>query len=271
MNGSLRPVTGEDRIRLKAELPNPVPSGIPSNFEVPMPVRSTDVFADVVAKFDNNCNAFVGKLVDAQNSGDLPVAMGPALRTFPGNWRQKFTSVEGDKSLMPLIVEIGCHTGQTLCDMAERHPEALFVGVDITFKRVVHTAERARERNLKNIFVILANAGGLADLFTPGEVDGFVTFFPDPWKKKKHAHNRLYSPNFCATVNNHLAPNGFLWLKTDQLPYFTDACALVGDAGFMETPSLPVFKDGDFSSLFLRRFELKGQPWYGRKWVKKHH
>jgi tRNA (guanine-N7-)-methyltransferase len=130
---------------------------------------------------------------------------------------------------------------------------------------------RARERNLKNIFVILANAGGLADLFTPGEVDGFVTFFPDPWKKKKHAHNRLYSPNFCATVNNHLAPNGFLWLKTDQLPYFTDACALVGDAGFMETPSLPVFKDGDFSSLFLRRFELKGQPWYGRKWLKKSH
>ena len=73
-----------------------------------MPVRSTDVFADVVAKFDNSCNAFVAKLVEAQNSGELPVAMGPALKSFPGNWRSKFTAIEGDKSGMPLIVEIGC-------------------------------------------------------------------------------------------------------------------------------------------------------------------
>lgn len=233
-----------------------------------MPVRSTDVFADVVAKFDNDCNAFVAKLVEAQQNGALPVAMGPALREFPGSWRSKFTAVAGDKSQMPLIVEIGCHTGQTLCDMAERHPEALFVGVDITFKRVVHTAERAQERGLKNVFVILANAGGLAPLFCDGEVDGFVTFFPDPWVKKKHAHNRLYSETFCSTIFRQLSSKGFVWLKTDQLPYFEMACQYTEAAGFRETATLPVFDDGDFSSLFLRRFELKGQPWYGRKWLK---
>ena len=233
-----------------------------------MPVRSHDIFADVVATFHKDCNAYVAKLMEAQESGSLPVAIGPALRDFPGQWREKFTAVDGDKSAMPLVVEIGCHTGHTLCDMAERHPEALFVGVDITFKRVVQTAERARDRGLKNIFVALANARGLNDLFQPGEVLGFVTFFPDPWKKKKHARNRLYSESFCTTIWSHLAPGGFLWLKTDQLPYFTDACAFVSRTGFKEAFSVPVFADGDFSSFFLRRFELMGQPWYGCKWLK---
>jgi tRNA (guanine-N7-)-methyltransferase len=233
-----------------------------------MPVRSSDVFADIVSKLDNDSNAFVAKLVNAQNSGDLPVAMGPRLREFPGQWRSKFTNVTGDRQAMPLIVEIGCHTGHTLCDMAERHPEALFVGVDITFKRVIHTAERARDRGLKNIFVILANAGGLSQLFQDGEVDGFITFFPDPWVKKKHAHYRLYSEVFCSTVYRQLSRSGFLWLKTDQEPYFQTACEYAKSAGFCETASLPVFADGDFSSLFLRRFELKNLPWYGRKWTK---
>jgi tRNA (guanine-N7-)-methyltransferase len=233
-----------------------------------MPVRSIDIFADVVSKFDKNCNAYVSKLVDAQSTGTLPVAIGPALRDFPGKWRSKFTAAAGDNLAKPLIVEIGCHTGHTICDMAEQTPDTLFVGVDITFKRVVQTAERARERGLKNIFVVLANARGLEGLFAPGEVSGFVTFFPDPWLKKRHAHNRLYAPKFCETIRSHLAADGFLWLKTDQKTYFDDACSFVNESGFQEVTSLPVFGDQDFSSFFLRRFELKGHPWYGRKWMK---
>jgi tRNA (guanine-N(7)-)-methyltransferase len=235
-----------------------------------MPVRSHDIFADVVASFHNECNAYVAKFVDAQATGSLPIAMGPALRNFPGQWREKFTAIDGNKSHYPLIVEIGCHTGHTICDMAQRHPEALFVGVDITFKRVVQTAERAKELGIKNIFAVLANAKGVRDLFQPGEVSGFVTFFPDPWKKKKHAHNRLYSDSFCETAWSQLSSGGFLWLKTDQLPYFSDACVVAEKIGFLESSSLPVFAEGDFSSFFMRRFELLGQPWYGRKWVKFH-
>ena len=235
-----------------------------------MPVRTNDIFEDVVAKFSKDCNAFVTKFMDGQSSGSLPIAMGPTLRNFPGNWREKFAAVSGDKSQMPLIVEIGCHSGHTLCDMAEAHRESLFVGVDITFKRVVQTAERARDRGLKNVFVVLANAGGLKDLFAAKEVSGFVTFFPDPWKKIRHAHNRLYSSNFCSTLWDQLGSGGFLWLKTDHLPYFTDACSLVDRSGFQETGVLPVFGDTDYSSFFLRRFELQGLPWYSRKWTKFH-
>jgi tRNA (guanine-N(7)-)-methyltransferase len=232
-----------------------------------MPVRSQDVFLDVTAKFNKNSNAFVGKLLQAQTDGSLQIASGPTLKHFPGAWREKFKHVS-QNSRKKLIVEIGCHTGHTICDMAEAHPDVLFVGIDITFKRVYQTAERAEQRQLKNVFSILANAGGLGDLFASGEVDGFVTFFPDPWKKKKHAHYRLYSNQFCSTTWNLLAPGGFLWLKTDYLPYFTDACELAAHQGFKPTDTLPIFMAEEFSSLFLRRFTLQGVDWYNRKWIK---
>lgn len=235
-----------------------------------MPVRSTNVFVDVAEKFHKNSNAYVGKLLDAQNQATLQVATGTALKSFPGSWREKFKSQTEEQAKRPLIVEIGCHTGQTICDMAEAHPESLFVAVDITFKRVYQTAERAEQRNLQNIYSVLANAGGLRELFHPGEVDGFVTFFPDPWKKKKHSHYRLYGPKFCSTAWELLVPGGFLWLKTDHLPYFTDACSFVENQGFNQTEVLPVFNSEDYSSLFLRRFDLKGIPWYNRKWLKIH-
>jgi tRNA (guanine-N7-)-methyltransferase len=233
-----------------------------------MPIKSHDIFADVVSTFRNDCNAYVSKLIEAQNSGSLPVAIGPALRDFPGQWRQKFTAIDGDHSKKPLIVEIGCHTGHTICDMAESHPEVLFVGVDITFKRVVETAERAKSRGLKNIYVVLANAHGIDGLFQESEVTGFITFFPDPWKKKKHAHNRLYSEDFCSTIFAKLKSSGFLWLKTDQEPYFNNACEIAAKSGFQESSNIPVFDTQDFSSFFMRRFELQGLPWYGRKWLK---
>ena len=234
-----------------------------------MPIRDHDVFRDFTKVPDPSKNAFVARLIHASESGELPIAHGPALQTFAGNWRSKFLKMTIDTSSLPLIVEIGCHSGETLIDMAAAFPEALFVGIDITFKRIVHTAERATDRGLKNVLAILANAGGLSRLFAENEVSGFVTFFPDPWVKKKHAHNRLYAPKFCGTATQLLAPGGFLWLKTDQKQYFEDACVHTADAGFTPVSSIPVMGETDFGSLFLRRFELKGTPWYGQKWVKR--
>lgn len=233
-----------------------------------MPIRSHNPFEDLLEKIDPGKNLFVQKLVDAQASGSLPVAFGPALQNFPGKWREKFPEAIGRREHLPLIVEIGCHYGNTLTDLAQDHPDCLFVGIDITFKRVVYTAERAKSLGLNNVFVVLANAGGLDELFADGEATGFITFFPDPWKKKRHAHNRLYAPKFCTAARRILSPSGFLWLKTDQEPYFQDACQHTAESGFQEISSLPVLGNKDYSSAFMRRYELQGLPWYGRKWTR---
>lgn len=149
-----------------------------------MPIRSTDIYADVVSTFRKGSNAYVSKMQSAQLQKSLPVAMGPDLKDLPGHWRQKFPEICPSKERIPLVVEVGCHLGHTICDMASSHKDVLFVGVDITFKRVIETAERVKKLGLSNVFVILANAHGMTDLFVPNEVDGYITFFLILGKKR---------------------------------------------------------------------------------------
>lgn len=234
-----------------------------------MPIRSHNPFEDVLARRrGTGTNPFVQKLAVAQEQELLPVAFGPALKDFPGKWREKFKVFPGEAATAPLVVEIGCHYGHTLTDLAKDNPDILFAGIDITFKRVTMTAERATKLGLKNVLVVLANAHGLEELFHEGEANGFVTFFPDPWTKQKHAQNRLYAPKFCNAAHRILSNDGFLWLKTDQEPYFLDACEHAAAAGFEETKLLPILGDKDYSSAFMRRYELQGLAWHGRKWIK---
>jgi tRNA (guanine-N(7)-)-methyltransferase len=233
-----------------------------------MPIRTSNPFANILEDIDPSKNPFVQRLIDAQESGTLPVAFGPALKTLPGRWRATICQDQAaDLTTMPLIVEIGCHNGHTLVEMARAHPNALFLGIDITFKRVINTATRACEAGLTNVFAILANAGGVEHLFQPGEVSGFVTFFPDPWKKKKHTHYRLYQPHFFPKIHTALEDDGFLWLKTDHEPYFTDASQYAQHSGFAPTNTCKVLGEQDFSSSFQKRFTIAGLPTFSQRWV----
>ena len=74
--------------------------------------------------------------------------------------------------------------GKTLRSLAQNHNDIDFVGMDITFKRVVTTAERTAAAELKNTFSVMANAKQLTDLFGKHEVDGFLVFFLTLGRKK---------------------------------------------------------------------------------------
>src|SRR5690606_23746557 len=126
----------------------------------------------------------VSYLRDGLATGELPLSYGPNLKNLQGKWSETFEERMGFKPSQ-IICEVGCHKGRTICEMASAHPDKAFVGLDITFKRVVTTARKAKDRGLKNVFSVLANAKAIEKLFVPGELDGFVMFFPDPWSKKK--------------------------------------------------------------------------------------
>ena len=151
-----------------------------------MPIRYSDPFRDPTDLPNREVNPFVTKMVEGAKNGTLPVLYGESLKGLAGNWRQH----QGDKP--ELIVEIGCHKGDVLRDLAQDHQETLFVGLDITFKRVVETARKAEKAGLDNLRSVLANAQGLDLLFGEAELDGVIIFYPDPWtRKKRQLKNRL--------------------------------------------------------------------------------
>ncbi len=202
-----------------------------------MPEPYYNIFADVTQTLRVNINPYVKKMTDGIAGGSLQLFHGPLLADRKGTWRQYFADKRGEErtSKSKLILEIGCYMGQTLIHLAQKHPECNFIGMDITFKRVVSTASRAQELGLKNVAVLLADANHVEHLFAPGEIDQVLAFFPDPWMKKKSQNkNQLFRESFCQQLVELLAEDGGLWVKTDQEPYMEKIHALLGQVGFSE-------------------------------------
>ena len=247
-----------------------------------MPIKNLDPFDDFLEKLDPNVNPYVQRLKDHTLKGDLPISYGTGLRKYVGKWRQEMARtgatllVQGDQggcaskeqeppSSVPLILEVGCHQGQTLVHMAQSFPGYKFLGIDITFKRIVGTGEKIARLGLNNAFCALANAQKVSVLFAPGELDGVVVFFPDPWiKKARQSKNRLFNGSFVQEIKKALRPGGFVWFKTDQKIYAEEVFQVLVDAGFAVDPQVvyPPTMGRDFSSTFEKRFQEQNLPTY---------
>ena len=223
-----------------------------------MPLRSLDPFEDLTSKLNPKVNPYVSKLATSAQSGELPIKYGPMLRAMPGTWKDHF-ALRMQFEPTSLNLEIGCHVGQTLRELSHEFTQDSFIGMDITFKRVVTAAETAVKNRLKNIEVILADAKNLGQIFAPGELDGVFIFFPDPWEKKKsQQHNRIIEDHFCKMIFQCVKPGGFFWLKTDHIGYFEDSKKSLELAGWQQHQTPPKFFNLPLKTKFEKRFEERG-------------
>jgi len=130
-------------------------------------------------------------------------------------------SLSGNRTFngeLPLILEIGSYTGETLTELAKSNGNIGFIGADIVFKRVVKTAERIEKIGLKNTKIVIGDGQKFIESFAKNTIDGICVFFPDPWIKKEK--KRLLNENFFKIAKTVLKDNGFIWIKTDNEDYF---------------------------------------------------
>ncbi|MFW7378858.1 MAG: tRNA (guanosine(46)-N7)-methyltransferase TrmB [Oligoflexus sp.] len=236
-----------------------------------MPIRLTDPFRDPTINLRSEVNPFLEKMQSALHaSSDLPLLFGPSMKPWSKQWRSWFAQ-EQQNPVEKLVVEVGCHKGEVLKKMASQHPDIGFIGLDITFKRVVHTANKATQAGLQNVLSLLCNARALDQVFGEEEVDGFVIFFPDPWvRKKRQQKNRLLDRDFFEQMLRCLKPGGFIWIKTDHEPYFLDICQHAEAVGFVDSgPQVNKIITETYTSRFEQHFLEAGEASFGRSWQKK--
>lgn len=241
-----------------------------------MPIRMYDPFIDPTANLNPEVNPFLGKMREGLKSGDLPLLFGPDLKGKAGNWRQYFAEKKGTSSSSGsssgLILEIGCHKGETIRKMACDFRDLNFMGIDITFKRVVNTAEKAAQSELKNVVSVLCNGRGLHHILAPEELDGVIIFFPDPWaNKKRQKKNRLLSAEFFEKLKRNIRKGGFLWIKTDNWDYASEIQEHAKKAGFercenRESLDVPL-PTRVYTSRFERHFQEQGLETFDGCWV----
>lgn len=118
------------------------------------------------------------------------------------------------------VVEVGAGNGLFLVELARRHPEQVFVAVDVKGDRLQKGAYVALEQGIENIFFVRARADQINELFAPNSLNAIWLTFSDPFPKKRSAGRRLTHPHFLKTYAELLQPDGSLIIKHDNPDFF---------------------------------------------------
>lgn len=235
-----------------------------------MAVSQKSIFQDLSPSLDFSINPYAKVVAENKNSCSLPLAYGPELHGKSGKWKSFFKDSDRHGFIpRKLVLEIGCHKGRTLNQIAAMHPNIGFIGMDITFKRVVLTAKHAIEMDNSNLCSVLGDARQIDQIFAGGELDGVLAFFPDPWEKKRsQSHKKLFNEDFMNTLAHVLKPNGQFWFKTDVKTYFHDLASSVAKVGMTPIAKSQSILEGDYETYFESKFKSQNLPTFEALWAK---
>lgn len=134
----------------------------------------------------------------------------------------------------PLQIEIGMGKGQFIRNMAIKHPDINFIGVEryesVLMKAVQRKRNLETDKTIDNLKFLCANARKLAEIFEVGEADKIFLNFSDPWPKDRHADRRLTSPYFLDIYDRILKSDGVIEFKTDNVGLFEYSLKVIRDS-----------------------------------------
>lgn len=135
-----------------------------------------------------------------------------------------------------LSLEIGCSTGEYLCSLAHRHPDRLFVGVDINLKSLIVATGHAAAQSLENVRFIKAPMQWLYPLMLPESLEAVYVHFPDPSLHPKYRKRQLLNQTLLDQLHRALVAGGTLSFVTDNAELFEGLLELVeADRRFEKT------------------------------------
>ena len=154
----------------------------------------------------------------------------------------------------PLVLEIGSGMGETTAAIAQAHPEADFIAVEVHGPGVGSLLNRIESLQLRNLRVIRHDAVDVLEkMIADASLAAIHLFFPDPWPKKRHHKRRLVQPGFAALAARKLAPGGTVHAATDWPDYAEHM-----NAAFSREPLLEKATAG-FTSRPPTKFEARGK------------
>lgn len=120
----------------------------------------------------------------------------------------------------PTLLEIGFGNGDALLEMAQRHPQWNFIGIEVHRPGVGHLLKQAGELGLQNLRVSSRDAVEVLEKQVPdASLNRVMLYFADPWPKKRHHKRRIVQPAFVQLVARKLEPGGEFHLATDWENY----------------------------------------------------
>lgn len=131
----------------------------------------------------------------------------------------------------PLYIEVGTGMGTFITELAAKHPDINFLGIELDKNIIIRVVEKIIELDLKNIRLALLDANFISDYLNEGEVSKIYLNFSDPWPKSRHARRRLTYHTFLKQYQHILNDEGSLQFKTDNRVLFEYSLKSMNDYG----------------------------------------
>lgn len=120
----------------------------------------------------------------------------------------------------PVILEIGFGMGDSLSEMASRHPQNNYLGIEVHRPGVGRLLNQIDKLALTNLRVMQFDAVEVLKKQIPdNSLTAVYLFFPDPWHKKRHHKRRIVKDEFIQLIRKKLLPHGHFHMATDWEHY----------------------------------------------------
>ena len=109
----------------------------------------------------------------------------------------------------PLVLEVGCGSGEAALAFAVAHPEVDVLAADVHTPGIAHLLLALDADPRPNVWVARADALDLLDHdLGSGSLAGAHVFFPDPWPKARHRKRRFIRTDVLDLLADRIAPGG---------------------------------------------------------------
>lgn len=163
----------------------------------------------------------------------------PYYTANPEKWRGQWDTFFEKKQ--PIFLDLGCGKCEFLRQVAVRHPEINFIGIDqsddvlgVGRRLIEDTYKEAGRDHVHNIALFAGDIEKLS-LFLDPEQDKIAQIyinFCNPWPKARHHKRRLTYTKQLLMYRQFLNENGEIWFKTDNDDLFLSSQRYFREAGF---------------------------------------
>lgn len=146
--------------------------------------------------------------------------------SYKGKWQSLF---ENDN---PIYLEIGMGKGDFIIENAKQNPNINYLGLEKYESVIVQAVEKAKDLNLKNLYLICYDATTINKVFDKEEISKIYLNFSDPWPKSRHEKRRLTSSNFLKQYIEICKKPVTIEFKTDNKELFEYSLVSLNNNGW---------------------------------------
>ena len=135
---------------------------------------------------------------------------------YKGKWNTLF------KNNNPICLELGMGRGSFVIEMAKRHPNINYIGLELDESQTATAINNIGNSNISNLKIICADATSIINFFGK-EIDTIYLTFSEPWPKRQDRKKRFTDESYLKIYDRIFKKNKHIILKTDNKILFASA------------------------------------------------